>query len=361
MVGGLIDDTRAPTLQSEDPVSLFLNSSEVSRSTNDFDPLHIIGESWLGQVYRAWMFHTPVMLTRLSSLLPQAVRQELRTLAALQHPLFLTSFGLLTLSTGDACLAQELLPHGSLRDRLDRRQQSPPLPWLCRPKIAWQVSAALAHLAVICSREVRYMGSPFIVSSDDIFLGYQFDAKISLPEVLLNVAPGSDALPPEERCVLSLGLVMAEMLTGRTAKPCPAVLRETIIEKVPAGDQWTPTTQEEQEEMLAIVDAGVRASWPRQHCLRFAGVIRAAFAQNAASVLALEASLVSVLALPLETCVSCLSSATSAPLQCGHRCLCTLCTTHALEKGDGCPVCRAPINPKPNVVSKTFVPRSPVN
>jgi len=273
-----------------------------------------------------------------------------------QHPLFLLSFGVLTLSTGDSFLVQELLSHGSLRDRLDRRQQTPTLPWLSRPKIAWQVAAALSHLSTQCSREGQFLGSPFIVSSDDIFLGHRYDAKISLPEVLLTMVPSNDPVPPECRCVLSLGLVMAELLTGRNAKPCPAVLREAILERVPTTLRLE-TAPEVAAEELVIVDPTVRVTWPLDHCRRFASVVRVAFAQDSLEVQTIEGALAALLAQPHESCASCQSSPAGAPLQCGHRCLCVACFAHALEQGEECPICRSPLNPKPSVFSKNFVPR----
>jgi len=57
-----------------------------------------------------------------------------------------TLLGFTDLKLERPCLVYELLPQGSLRDCLDRLEETEPIKWVVRLKIAWQIAMALAYV-----------------------------------------------------------------------------------------------------------------------------------------------------------------------------------------------------------------------
>ena len=58
-----------------------------------------------------------------------------------------------------------------------------------------------------------------------------------------------------------------------------------------------------------------------------------------------------------RVCVICMGNPPNARLQCGHAILCAICSQDLRRRGNGCPICRAPIaNLEFGFFSKTFVP-----
>ena len=56
-------------------------------------------------------------------------------------------------------------------------------------------------------------------------------------------------------------------------------------------------------------------------------------------------------------CSVCMENPTNSRLQCGHAVLCQPCSNYLFGRGEGCPMCRAPITFVQNgVYSRTFVP-----
>ena len=194
--------------------------------------------------------------------------------------------------------------------------------------------------------------SGFRISSDHIFLGHQYDAKISVVDLLFSPPFVTDDSPLEERPVLSLGGVMAQLLTGQSQRlsTFQKLIREGVMPTSPASSMGP-----------GLVDPGVEKDWPLALSVQFASLVRCALEEDRArrpSIYSLVGMLEKVLQVPHGLCTVCCCNAANAQIQCGHSVLCKFCSDYARERGDGCPVCRAPINSQPGIPSKVFVPAS---
>ncbi|KAK2650289.1 hypothetical protein Ddye_017778 [Dipteronia dyeriana] len=120
--------------------------SEVKEATRNFDPSLKIGEGGYGSIYKGLLRHTQVAIKMLHSHSlqgPSEFQQEVDVLSKLRHPNLVTLIG--------ACpevwtLIYEFLPNGSLEDRLSCRDNSPPLSWQTRIRIATELCSVLIFL-----------------------------------------------------------------------------------------------------------------------------------------------------------------------------------------------------------------------
>ncbi|CAN7063476.1 unnamed protein product [Brassica rapa subsp. trilocularis] len=120
--------------------------SEIEEATNRFDSTLKIGEGGYGSIYVGTLRHTQVAIKILnprSSQGPVEYQQEVDVLSKTRHPNIITLIG--------ACpegwsLVYEYLPDGSLEDRLTCKNNSPPLSWQNRVRIATEICAALVFL-----------------------------------------------------------------------------------------------------------------------------------------------------------------------------------------------------------------------
>lgn len=120
--------------------------SELEEATQKFHPSLKIGEGGYGTIYKGVLRHTQVAIKVLhphSLQGPSEFQQEVDVLSKLRHPNLVTLIG--------ACpeawaLIYEYLPNGSLEDRLSCQDNSPPLPWQIRIRIAAELCSALIFL-----------------------------------------------------------------------------------------------------------------------------------------------------------------------------------------------------------------------
>ncbi|CAN1308876.1 U-box domain-containing protein 33 [Linum perenne] len=120
--------------------------SEIQEATNNFHPSLKIGEGGFGSIYRGVLHHTQVAIKMLhanSMQGPSEYQQEVDILSKMRHPNLVTLIG--------ACpeawtLIYEYLPNGSVEDRLCCRDNSPPLSWQTRIRIAAELCSVLMFL-----------------------------------------------------------------------------------------------------------------------------------------------------------------------------------------------------------------------
>ncbi|KAJ8748864.1 hypothetical protein K2173_013295 [Erythroxylum novogranatense] len=120
--------------------------SEIEEGTRKFDPSLKIGEGGYGSIYKGILRHTmvAVKMPHSDSLQgPSEFQQEVDILSKMRHPNLVTLFG--------ACpearaLIYEYLPNGSLEDRLNCRDNSPPLSSQNRLRIASELCSVLLFL-----------------------------------------------------------------------------------------------------------------------------------------------------------------------------------------------------------------------
>ncbi|XP_052310030.1 U-box domain-containing protein 52 [Populus trichocarpa] len=119
---------------------------EIEEATDKFSPSNKIGEGGYGPVYKGKLDHTPVAIKALRPGAAQGKKQfqqEVEVLSTIRHPHMVLLLG--------ACpeygvLIYECMDNGSLEDRLLQKDNTPPIPWSTRFKIAAEIATALLFL-----------------------------------------------------------------------------------------------------------------------------------------------------------------------------------------------------------------------
>ncbi|KAK7274409.1 hypothetical protein RIF29_15495 [Crotalaria pallida] len=119
---------------------------EIQEATSNFNPSLKIGEGGYGSIFKGILRHTKVAIKVLhpdSMQGPSEFQQEVDVLSKIRHPNLITLIG--------ACpeswtLVYEYLPNGSLEDRLCCKDNTPPLSWQARIRIAAELCSALIFL-----------------------------------------------------------------------------------------------------------------------------------------------------------------------------------------------------------------------
>ncbi|XP_057435649.1 U-box domain-containing protein 33-like isoform X2 [Lotus japonicus] len=120
--------------------------SEIEEAAGNFNPSLKIGEGGYGSIFKGVLRHTEVAIKMLhpnSMQGPLEFQQEVDVLSKLRHPNLITLIGACPESWG---LVYEYLPNGSLEDRLVCKDNTPPLSWQTRIRIAAELCSALIFL-----------------------------------------------------------------------------------------------------------------------------------------------------------------------------------------------------------------------
>ncbi|XP_037423369.1 U-box domain-containing protein 35-like isoform X1 [Triticum dicoccoides] len=119
----------------------------IQAATSSFSSDLVIGKGTYGTVYKAKFQHTVAAVKVLNSLEgfgTQQLQQELEVLGKIRHPHLLLLLGA---CPEHGCVVYEYMESGSLDDALHhRRNGTPPLAWYDRVRIAWEVATAVAFL-----------------------------------------------------------------------------------------------------------------------------------------------------------------------------------------------------------------------
>ncbi|KAH1235072.1 hypothetical protein GLYMA_09G259100v4 [Glycine max] len=137
---GEASGTHVPQLCSE------FSFSEIKEATSNFNPSSKIGEGGYGSIFKGVLHHTEVAIKMLNSDSmqgPLEFQQEVDVLSKLRHPNLITLIGACPDSWA---LVYEYLPNGSLEDRLACKDNTPPLSWQARIRIAAELCSALIFL-----------------------------------------------------------------------------------------------------------------------------------------------------------------------------------------------------------------------
>ncbi|KAM4105204.1 hypothetical protein ACJW30_06G214500 [Castanea mollissima] len=120
--------------------------TEIEEATQNFDESLKIGQGGYGNIYKGLLRQTEVAIKRLQSQGsqgPSEFQMEVRVLSQLRHPNLVELIGS---CPEDFSLIYEYLPNGSLEDRLSCRDNSPPLSWQTRIRIATELCSVLVYL-----------------------------------------------------------------------------------------------------------------------------------------------------------------------------------------------------------------------
>uniref|UniRef100_A0A2N9GHP0 RING-type E3 ubiquitin transferase n=1 Tax=Fagus sylvatica TaxID=28930 RepID=A0A2N9GHP0_FAGSY len=148
--------------------------SEIEEATQGFDESLKIGQGGYGSIYKGLLRQTEVAIKRLQSQGSQGpleFQMEVRVLSQLRHPNLVKLIG----SCPETfALIYEYLPNEGLEDRLNRVDNSPPLSWKTRIRIATELCSVLVYL---------HSNKPHIVHGDlkpsNILLDLNFVSKLS--------------------------------------------------------------------------------------------------------------------------------------------------------------------------------------
>lgn len=119
---------------------------EIEVATDHFNTSLKIGEGGYGPVYKGWLDHTPVAIKILRPDLSQGQKQfqqEVEVLSCMRHPHMVLLLGA---CPEYGCLVYEFMDNGSLEDRLFRKDNTPPISWESRFRIAAEIATALLFL-----------------------------------------------------------------------------------------------------------------------------------------------------------------------------------------------------------------------
>ncbi|KAJ8632126.1 hypothetical protein MRB53_025462 [Persea americana] len=119
---------------------------EIVSATSSFSDALKIGMGGYGMVYKCTLHHTTAAVKVLHSNEEQRNKQfeqELEILSTIRHPHLLLLLGA---CLDHGCLVYEYMENGSLDDRLFRKNNTPPIPWFVRYRIAWEIASALVFL-----------------------------------------------------------------------------------------------------------------------------------------------------------------------------------------------------------------------
>ncbi|KAJ4843644.1 hypothetical protein Tsubulata_020159 [Turnera subulata] len=253
--------------------------SEIEEATRNFDPSLKIGEGGYGSIYRGLLRHTEVAIKMLHSHSlqgPSEFQQEVDILSKMRHPNLVTLVG--------ACpeawtLVYEYLPNGSLEDRLSCMDNSPPLSWQFRIRIATELCSVLIFLHSCKPHSIVHgdlkpanilLDSNFVSKLSDFgisrLLGHQDDSTHTT-EICRTDPKGTFVyMDPEflstgeltsKSDVYSFGIILLRLLTGRPAlgiiKEVQYALDKGNLKMLldPLAGDW-PFVQAEQLTHLAL-------------------------------------------------------------------------------------------------------------
>lgn len=119
---------------------------EIVSATSSFSEDLRIGMGAYGTVYKCNLYHTTVAVKVLNTngnRESKQFQQELEILSRIRHPNLLLLLGA---CHDHGCLVYEYMENGNLEDRLLRKNNTSPIKWFDRFRIAWEIASALAFL-----------------------------------------------------------------------------------------------------------------------------------------------------------------------------------------------------------------------
>ncbi|XP_067832290.1 interleukin-1 receptor-associated kinase 1 isoform X2 [Heptranchias perlo] len=243
---------------------------ELKKGTGNFAEKQKIGEGGFGCVYRALMRHTKYAVKRLkedSDLDWKTVRgsfhTELEKLYQYRHPNIVDLAGC-CVEDGVHCLVYMYMPNGSLEDRLQCQNSTPPLSWLRRLNVALGAARAISFLhssnPSLIHGDVKssniLLDENFVPKLGDFglarFSRYSNNSGKSCTVARTQTLQGTLAYLPDEYIMsgqlaveldtYSFGVVLLEILTGRKAlenegSARSKYLKDVIVEEDDEDDE----------------------------------------------------------------------------------------------------------------------------
>ncbi|CAI5466866.1 unnamed protein product [Closterium sp. Yama58-4] len=225
---------------------------DIVMATENFKAERKLGEGGFGTVFSGTLHHTPVAVKVLKNTdamqAAHEFQQEVEVLSQIQHPHVVMLLGC---CPDRYCLVYEFMANGSLEDRLLCANNTPPLPWYTRMRVAAEIASALLILHTrpvpIVHRDLKpgniLLDKNFVAKLGDVGLAKLMPG-LSMDQTYMreSVPVGTFAyVDPEfqrtgefgpKSDVYALGIVLLDLLTGR--KPN---VYEGLEEAVDDGDE----------------------------------------------------------------------------------------------------------------------------
>ncbi|XP_020094006.1 U-box domain-containing protein 52-like isoform X2 [Ananas comosus] len=225
---------------------------EIASATASFSDSFKIGVGSNGTVYKGTFRHTVVAVKVLHSnegARMKQFNQELDILGRIRHPHLLLLLGA---CPEPGCLVYEYMENGSLDDRLQCQGDTPPIPWFCRFRIAWEVASALLFLhstrpEPIIHRDLKpaniLLDKNFVSKIGDVGLSTLLPHKSSsLSTVYKDTAPVGtffymdpeyqrSGLVSTKSDIYGLGMVILQLLTAKSPMGLTYIIENAIGEE----------------------------------------------------------------------------------------------------------------------------------
>ncbi|KAG2728769.1 hypothetical protein I3760_01G219400 [Carya illinoinensis] len=261
------------TLANNNVIYRRYSMTEIEVATDHFDGALKIGEGGYGPVYKGWLDHTVVAIKILRPDLSQGYQQfqrEIEVLSCIRHPNMVLLLGA---CPEYGCLVYEYMDNGSLEDRLFRKDDTPPIPWPTRFKIAAEIATGLLFLQTdpepIVHRDLKpgniLLDKNYQCKISDVGLARLVPPSVadSATQYHMTAAAGTFCyIDPEyqqtgelsvKSDIYSLGVVLLQIITARP----PIGLAHQVGEAI------------EQETFSEMLDPTV-TDWPIEEVLSFA-------------------------------------------------------------------------------------------
>ncbi|AES67806.1 U-box domain-containing protein 52 [Medicago truncatula] len=250
------------------------NIEEIEVATNYFDMDGKIGEGGYGPVFKGVLDNTDVAVKALRPDMTQGEKQfnqEVLVLGSIRHPNIVVLLGA---CPEFGCLIYEYLDNGSLEDRLFQRDNTPPIPWKTRFKIASEIATGLLFLHQTKPEPVVHRD----LKPANILLDRNYVSKISDVGLARLVPPSVENktteyhktnaagtffyIDPEyqqtgllgvKSDIYSLGVMLLQIITGKTPMGVAHLVEEAI----------------QNDNLAKVLDPNV-TDWPVEEALSLA-------------------------------------------------------------------------------------------
>ncbi|XP_011270426.1 protein tyrosine kinase, variant [Capsaspora owczarzaki ATCC 30864] len=372
-----LDHTPNSPLAASDATS----QQVLSQATTQFSESKRIGGGGFGSVYSGVWSGQRVAVKRLAADSTQGISQfeaELEALSRFRHPNIVTIM-CYAQEGNERCLVYELMPNGSVRDRLDRKGGTPALSWQQRRTIATDIANAMHFVQTAIPRQPLFH---LDLKTDNVLLAADFHAKVADFGLTRSAPAQVDAhsyirtqtvqgtlqyICPQYRDegkvsiktdVYSYGMILLELVTGqppsidlmgtvrrelKRSRKIDAVLDKAI--------DWSPQDKESAQAMAADL---------APDCLETARIDRPSFGEILRRLSGEEAAGANeeeTIEGSDRECLVCYNAPTNAKLMpCHHACVCVACAQWMIERRDKCMICRVlPTSFQQGTYTKTFV------
>ncbi|XAR71827.1 Non-specific serine/threonine protein kinase [Bertholletia excelsa] len=210
---------------------------EIVSATSSFSTDFKIGMGSYGTVYKCNLHHMTAAVKVLHSKEAQRTKQfhqELEILSRIRHPHLLILLGA---CPKHGCLVYEYMENGSLEDRLLRNNNTPPIPWFERFRIAWEVASALVFLHTskaqpIIHRDLKpaniLLDCNFVSKIGDVGLSKMLHSESTKSSIFKDTGPVGTLcyIDPEyqrtgllspKSDVYAFGMVILQLITAKPA------------------------------------------------------------------------------------------------------------------------------------------------